>query len=565
MIERNCSRPDRGHWASVTVRRNPLLLVVAAAVFWSADGAVAGEVDAGLEIARRIDSAMVERQAEYDVSPAPVVAGRQALRRLTLDLAGRVPTYAELMAHDQKQAEGVSELDLRKLTVDRLLASPDFAYQMSNELNLLLMPEDGGNKEFRAYLLKAVQEGRPWDQMFQDMVGVAPDETWNDGQQFLKVRIKDVHRMTNDSSRLFFGVSINCAQCHDHPLVADWLQDHYFGLQTFFSRTYLTKKNTLAEKYSGEVKFKTTEGTDKLASFMFLTGQVVEEPEVEKSDEQKKKEDAEVQRQMKDDKAPAPEPPAFSPRSELVKLALQDEKNRYLARSIINRLWARLLGRGFVDPPDQMHSENEPSHPELLAWLAEDLVEHGYDLKRTLRGIVLSDTYMRSTVWSGSGERPMDELFAVGQARVLTPAQYSTAMMVAASSPDRWTRQIEEGKWSEIRQQLEQRSDGWTQYFDTPGEHFQVPVDEALLMSNSDRIQNDLLSTGRDRLVGHMDTLDTDEAVEFAFQSILSRSPEVEEKQACIEYLKARDDRKIEGIKQIAWALLTNPELRFNY
>jgi len=409
----------------------------------------AGEFDDAKQIAAQIDSSIETQLAEAGIEAVPTLAGREALRRLSLDLAGRVPSLVELQDIDRQLEAGVDPAELKRATVDRLMESPDFAYHLRNELDLLLMSGVDTDNEFREYLLKAIESNRGWDDMFADMVGVESSEEWAGSRQFLSKRVKDVHRMTNDTSRLFFGVSINCAQCHDHPLVADWLQDHYFGLQSFFSRTYLTKKNTLAEKYSGEVKFKTTAGEDKLAKFMFLTGQVIDEPQVEKTDEQKKQEDAEVQRQIKDDKAPAPEPPAFSPRSQLVKAALNDSENRYLARAIINRTWLRLFGRGLVDPPDQMHSENPASHPELLKWLAEDFVAHQYDLRRTIRGIVLSDTYLRSSVWSGSGELPAPSLFAVGQPRVLTPRQYAAALMVAASSPDRWQKPIEDGKWAE--------------------------------------------------------------------------------------------------------------------
>jgi len=92
-----------------------------------------------------------------------------------------------------------------------------------------------------------------------------------------------------------------------------------------------------------------------------------------------------------------------------------------------------------------------------------------------------------------------------------------------------------------------------------------VGVDEALLMSNNEGIQNELMSNGGDRLVGAMSKLEPEAAVELAFESVLSRKPSDEEKQACLQYLEERQARSLDGLKQIAWALLTNPELRFNY
>src|SRR5262249_16828678 len=114
----------------------------------------------------------------------------------------------------------------------------------------------------------------------------------------------------------------------------------------------------------------------------------------------------------------APPPPKFSRRAKLLEVALKEGENRFIARAIVNRLWYRLLGQGLVMPVDQMHTENPPSHPELLEWLARDQIEHGYDLTRLVRGIVLSQAYSRSSQWE-KGPRPEAKLFAVANVRPL--------------------------------------------------------------------------------------------------------------------------------------------------
>ncbi len=92
----------------------------------------------------------------------------------------------------------------------------------------------------------------------------------------------------------------------------------------------------------------------------------------------------------------------------------------YFARAIVNRLWHRLMGIGLVEPLDQMHGDNDPSHPELLQWLSHWFIEHDYDLNGLIRGIVLSQAYQRSSAWE-SAERPAKHLYAVANIRVLTP------------------------------------------------------------------------------------------------------------------------------------------------
>ncbi|HUG89444.1 MAG TPA: DUF1553 domain-containing protein, partial [Planctomycetaceae bacterium] len=358
----------------------------------------------------------------------------------------------------------------------------------------------------------------------------------------------------------------NCAQCHDHPLVEDWKQDHYFGMVSFFDRTFLTKKKTLAEKYSGEVKFKTTTGDEKLAQFMFLTGATVQEPPLELSEEERKSREQAIRRQMKEDDAPPLAPPEFSPRAALVGLALAGENQAFFSRAIVNRTWARLMGYPLVDPPDQMHSANSASHPELLDWLARDLVEHGYDLKRLIRGIVLSEAYARTSRWSGESDAPWAGHHAVAIPRALTPKQFALSLFVASRHPDQLASAVSSDEWPKRREQLEKESNGLASQFEAPGEAFQVSVDEALFFSNNERVQNELLRDSGDRLVGYLKEIpDRGEAIETAFRAVLSRAPEPEERSAFDAFLAEREERPVEGWQQVVWALLTSPEFRFNY
>ncbi|MFP6763217.1 MAG: DUF1553 domain-containing protein, partial [Planctomycetaceae bacterium] len=485
------------------------------------------------------------------------------LRRLLLDLAGRIPTTAEA----RQFVEQPSETKRRDL-VDRLLASPDFAYHHRNELDQELLPKNRGDGEFRKYLLWATQQNRTWNRMFQDMViGDESDENQKAAMQFLRTRAGNIDDLTNDTSILFFGVNVSCAQCHDHPLADDWKQDHYFGMQSFFSRTYLTKSKTLAEKFYGDVKFKTTSGIEKLAQFMFLNGSVVDEPEKTFSADERKKFDEEVKQLQKDDKA-KPRMPDFSPRSQLVQLALNEDGSSFFAKNIANRVWNRMFGRGIVDPPDQLHSGNPASHPELLDWLAQDLRTHGYDLKRLIRGIALSETYSRSSRWEKDSEPPDQYLFAFAAPRILTPRQYAISLFIAARNPPHWeqwpTRPPED--WVKERERLEQRTDSWYRMFEPPTANYQVPVDEALLFSNSSQIRDDLLRDSGERLLGHLAGIDDrSEAIDAAFWAILSRPPATDEKLTISKFLESRLEDTSGAMKQVLWALITGPEFRFNY
>jgi hypothetical protein len=522
----------------------------------------AGELlPADVSIPRAIDHYIEAELGDRQMSPASPATDIAVLRRTALDLAGRIPTLAEVDDYERQ-----SPSDKRERLVERLLRSPDFALHLRNEWDALLVSERESTSEWREYLLSAAKENRPWDQVFSDMLVAKEDDPARRGAlQFLKSRGRDLDAMTNDTSVLFFGVNMSCAKCHDHPLVEDWRQDHYFGLTAFFARTYVTKSKRLAEKSTAEVKFKTTKGEEKTAALMFLSGATVDELVVERKAEERKAEEEEFRRQQKED-LPPPPPPAFSPRMELVGLVLKPDNRRFFARNAVNRTWARFFGRGLVHPLDQMHSNNTASHPELLDWLERDFIEHGYDLGRLIRGIALSEAYSRSSAWSGNGPTPDPEKFAFMATRPLTPKQLALSLSIATGNPQQFTADLESPQWSGQRQNLESQSNGFANFIEQPGEHFQVSVTEALLFANGERVQNEYLRDSGDRLVGVLKTeSDEQTAIARAFRMTIARDPQPEELFTVKQYLESRRDRPTAGWQQLVWALVTSPEFRFNH
>jgi hypothetical protein len=508
-----------------------------------------------------VDYHINQRLMTSGIAPAPALPDAEWLRRVTLDLAGRIPSSAEV-----EQFRSDARNNKREVAVDRLLNSPDYAYHERNFLDNMLQSQYDGDREWRAWLLRSIREGRSWQEMFRTiMTGNDDNPDERPALAFLKRRANDIDAMTNDTSRLFFGVSINCAQCHDHPLVGDWLQDHYYGFKSFFARTYVTRSKLLAEKPPLQVKFRTTEGEDKVARLLFLTGTVVEEPEDNRSDEQKKKDDEAIQKQIRDENAPKPPLPNFSPRRKLVDTALSGENSQLFARAMANRLWARFFGRGLVHPLDQLHSENPASHPELFEWLAREFRNHNYNLRWLERGLVLSNAYARSSVWE-SDDTPDPELFAVAAPRPLTPRQYAMSVMLATTNPEDINKWQTADAWPAKRRELEDRADSWRREFELPGDHFSVAVDEALLFANSERVMNDFLRDGGDKLVGYLLKIeDAEQTIAKAFAAVLSREPDEAEVSAFREYLAQREDKRVDGLRNLVWALITSPELRFNY
>jgi hypothetical protein len=400
--------------------------------------------------------------------------------------------------------------------------------------------------------------------MFRDLM-LADDEALEakGAVDFMKARVKDQDQLTNDVSRLFFGVNISCAQCHDHPLVPDWKQAHFYGLKSFFNRTF-DNGGFIGEREYGLVSYLTPKGEQRQAELMFLSGLKPKEPEAKEPDGKAKKEEQDRLKKLADKKEPPPKP-AFSRRQKLVETALLPEQRHFLARSIVNRLVYRFFGQGLVMPVDQMHAGNPASHPELLEWLARDMAEHDFDLSRLIRGLVLSKTYSRSSRWD-NGARPDAALFAVAQVRPLSPQQYAASLKLATTDPQLWDTLPSLDEVSKRARGVASSSRDWARSFAPPGDDFQVSVTESLLLANDPRVEADFLGEGSDRIVGRLKQLKTpDEQVTAAFAAALGRKPDAEERTVLIEYLNERKDRPLEAVRQMVWSLVTGGEMRFNY
>ncbi|HEX8204230.1 MAG TPA: DUF1549 domain-containing protein, partial [Isosphaeraceae bacterium] len=491
------------------------------------------------------------------ISPASPADDATIIRRLTLDLAGRIPTAAESRAY-------LESTDPRKRVrlVDRLMASPGFVRHLATELDALMMA--GVKGSLRDYLARALAEGRSWDRIFREVIlPDATDAAQQGAAPFLRQRVKDLDRLATEVSTTFFGVNISCAQCHDHPLVSDWTQDHFYGMKAFLARTF-ENGEFLGERGYGVVTYKTTDGEERRARMMFLTGRVVDEPPGGEPSKEEQKQEKERLERAKKEKVPPPRP-GFSARAQLVEVALSPGERDYFARSIVNRTWHRLFGRGLVMPLDQMHEANAPSHPELLAWLARDTAEHGYDLRRLIRGLVLSQCYARGSRWEG-GEVPRASSFAVAAVRPLTPMQLATSLALATADPARLPADIQPEEAETRIEALEAGARGLAPAFGPAGDDRQIGVSEALLFNNGERIAQGLLTDAPDRLVGRLKAIeDPNQLIDVSVRNVLSRSPDDEELHALGSYLRDRADRPVEARRQLVWALLTCSEFRFNH
>jgi hypothetical protein len=486
----------------------------------------------GRSVAREIDRLLQEHYRHKKIKPTPRADEATRLRRLKLDLTGRVPTLAELRAF-----RADSSADKYDTAARQLVSGPEFSWYFGTVLDEMIQGRLAGNEAFVNYLRRALQLGKGWDAIFREvLLGPWEAEGERPASLFLDRRAKDLDRLTVDVAQSFFGVDISCARCHNHPLVKDWKQDHYYGLAAFFNRTTSTK-GKVSEKLDGEVMFVTRGGKQRTAPMMFLSGRKVDEPKQE----------------AKPEKQPQTR---FSRREQLVRIALEDKV--FLSRAAVNRMWAYFFGRGLVEPVDQMHSGNPASVPPLLDWLAADFVASGYNIPRLVTAITLSRAYQFDSVWPGDTLPPEPGHFAVAHLRPLSPRQLAMSLLVALGDDAKF------GKPEERLRALEKPAAELMTAFDPRTADFQSSTREALFVSNSEAVRKVMAADGNNLAARLMAIRDNKELLETAFLTIFSRPPNEVERVELTKWLRQQDGNRRTMCEDLVWTLAASAEFRFH-
>lgn len=351
-------------------------LLLAPASLWGDDG-LAGRIDA------LIDGELI--------GPVAIIADdAEFLRRVSLDLQGMIPTAGEARAFLDDPSP-----NKRQLLVDRLLASPRYAVHMANLFDVMLMERRPDKHvttpEWQKYLQAAFEKNVPFNQLAHEILAAdGVDPVQRPAAKFFLDRDAEPNIMARDIGRIFFGMDLQCAQCHDHPLVDHYLQTDYHGLYAFVNRTNIftdevAKKTFLAEKADGEATYKSVFTQDSGQ----IRPQLPDENELE-----------EPRLRQGEDYAVPPYPglkfvPKYSRRAKLAELATNG-RNRQFNLNIANRLWGQMMGRGLVHPVDLHHPLNPPTHPAVLDLITNEFVAHKYDTRWLLRELALTRTYQRS-------------------------------------------------------------------------------------------------------------------------------------------------------------------------
>ena len=314
-----------------------------------------------------VDEAVFANLKELGIPPSSICDDATFLRRVTLDIGGRLPTEEEAAAFLANPA-----LDKREQVIENLLNSPDYADYFAAKWNAVLKNrrDDASdmvaNFAFHAWVRDSLLANKPYDQFVRELLAATGTIIGNPPVAWYK-RVVEPKTQIEDVAQLFLGVRMQCAQCHHHPFER-WSQDDYYALTAFFTQ--------VGRKPSG------TRGED----LIFHKRGVAKATNI--------KTGVALTPAALGDAMPAIAPDE-DPRLKLADW-MSSPQNPYFARSLVNRYWKHFFQRGLIEPEDDIRDSNPPSNPELLAALEKHFIASGFDLKELVRTIARSSTYQLS-------------------------------------------------------------------------------------------------------------------------------------------------------------------------
>ena len=488
-------------------------------------------------VTEAIDTFIAEGWEQRGVKAAPSVDERTWGRRAYLDLAGRIPSADEL----QRFLGGPADSRRAEL-VDRLLASDDYAVRMRELWDVFLMGRvKRDNHEDRrrqngwwTFLETAFHTNRPWNETVRDLLVARPDRPESKGASWFLYERRNEHQAIAEAvAPVVYGTRIDCAQCHDHPLAREIKQGHYWGLVAAFNRSKnVDGGSTVGESaVGGFVNFTNLKKESQPAVVALLNGRTVDETRPVADQKEQDGDDKYV------DPTAKPRVPKFSRREAFANAATRD--NPLLARAFVNRTWAAFTGRGIVHPADEMNARNVPSHPELLDWLAQDFAAHDHDVRRLVRGIVLSRVYAL-----GFGAAAPDT-FAAALERPLAAEQIARSWRIAAGLPssDDALRRAVIGAVPDVLPK-----------------DYNASFQQAQFLANSPALAA-ILNPSPSNTVARIAALpDPAARVREAFLAVQGRLPDAEEAAQASVFLNERGDKTADGARDLLWALMTSAE-----
>jgi len=314
-----------------------------------------------------VDELVFKRLREVGIPPSGMTDDATFLRRVSIDIAGRLPTPAEVSAFLADRSEA-----RRDAAIDRLLDSTDYADWFANKWAALLRNKRSearqarGTLAFHGWIRDALARNVPYDRFVRDILTASGDMGENPPVAWFR-QVTTMQSQLEDTAQLFLGQRLQCAQCHHHPYER-WSQQDYWSFGAFFAQV-----GRRSGSQPGEDAIVHKRGVAQATN----------------------KKNGKSVRPAALGSGMGEMSPDDDPREALAEW-MTSPRNPWFARSLVNRYWKHFMGRGLVEPEDDMRDTNPPTHPELLDALTAEFVRSGHDLKALVRVLTRSSTYQLS-------------------------------------------------------------------------------------------------------------------------------------------------------------------------
>lgn len=511
-------------------------------------GVFRGAIPLGLPVANLpqpntfIDERVFAKLTALGLPPSPLADDATFLRRVTIDIAGRLPRLDET-----QQFLADANAHKRAQWIDRLLASPDYAEYFANKWNAILRNKRRAETDkavtfaFHDWLRSSLNDNKPYDQLVRELLaatgepGKQPPAAWYR-------QVAEATAQVEDTAQLFLGLRIQCARCHHHPF-EKWSQRDYYGMQAFFSQVGRKKGEAAGLERVFHRRGAAQARHPKTGELLKPTGLGSSALDIG---------------------------PEEDPRQRLVDW-LASPDNPFFAPALVNRYWKHFFGRGLVDPEDDMRATNPAVNPELLDALARDFIEHRFDLQHLVRTICNSQVYQLSAepnAWNADDKQNFSRYYPK---RLIAEVLLDAVDQVTAASSN--FAGLPAGARA-----VELPDNGFDSYFLTVfgrpeatsacecERSGDASLAQCLHLLNSRAIQEKLtLADGRAALWAADAARPAAEKIRELYLLALSREPTPAEQATAVAHVERQAANPRAAYEDIVWALLNTKEFLFNH
>ena len=480
---------------------------------------------------------------EKKLKPSPQTQDEVFLRRVYLDLTGKIPTTDEILAFKN---EGKNK---RTQKISELLNSDAYLDYWSGVWTNWLIGQEQNNQTdvqegLQTWVRAQFANNTPYDEFVSRLITATGDTRQNGASYYIRRYNASPVDLTAHISRLFLGLPMHCVQCHDHKTEA-WYQEDYYNMAAFLTNVkskgiYQNDVNgnrrivgyDIVDEHEGSISIP---GESKQSQPILLDGTKYNGP-------QKKK-------------------------REVLAKWITDKKNPYFSQAIVNRVWTQLMGKGFVEPLDGFGEENPPSHPKLLNWLAEDFRIHGYDMNYLMKTILNTDAYQRSSQTNKNNKNDED-FYSHAYLKPLTAKQFFNSMLQATGFERQQKRRnrgrLESMKRDYMRRFLYLLDNGEMEEI----EAFNGTVPQALMMINGPLVNDSADHDERGSYLSYIlkKKRTVADRVSEIYLTVLSRRPTTKEIRYFDQYIqKSLYRNKNLAYEDLYWSLLNSAEFSLNH